>query len=708
MTTDATHELPKPRLVLRLGALGNREFGMEKKAGGVNEEAGPMKDAAAARCREVLAEIASILREMKRDEDGRTFPGVDRQCRYCIEKHWGWFFGRGDVWRRDDLAGDRAPVFRDEAPLVSILAGLEDGGDSMAVDVARELDARSAGDGGATRFQHVPVICEDGDIPDPWRGRDPAGGLSVGTIPKKLDASALDRSAAVAHAANRAARALGFRAQSEALRHHADVLLAIWDPAAEGKAGGTGESVAAALRERLPVVAVRIAGAAEARIDVLCQPDDLRKAADESSGSWKRDLRNILRDILDFPEPAPPRRDRPPPPLSSYHPRVVFHAFRNTRHFHAPWPGRFWKPFDEFAKGKLRRREFLGEVVRAPFTPGVRKEPAVRVEGPAFQWHYGAAKDRASDMAPAFGDAYRGGILTAYTLGALAVLLALLGGEAHARHWHGLVQLALGAAEFGVLLTLCALWRASSIEDWHEAYTDARILAEALRCMSPLGPLGVHTPLPKLPPHLSADSPDLPRRRWSVWYFRALVREAPLRLAPEKPDAHAAVLGWVEGQTAFHKESTKANERIAHGIEHAAVLAFAGVLLAVLLHLALVGCECMMPQPESHSTPDARGGILHGLGIVLFFITVGVPALLAALNGFLAQIEAERLRRRSESMAEVLAARSRALKAIDCSALGAVACQWRLATEAAGTAALLVNETADWALIYKNADIHAG
>ena len=101
-----------------------------------------------------------------------------------------------------------------------------------------------------------------------------------------------------------------------------------------------------------------------------------------------------------------------------------------------------------------------------------------------------------------------------------------------------------------------------------------------------------------------------------------------------------------------------------------------------------------------------------GVGIlftICFWLGVGGPALLAAITGFLSQIEAMRMRQRSVGMTLLLAERHRILGALDLTtAPEAVEARWRLAAEAAITAGLMVDETAGWALIYKSADIHAG
>ena len=100
---------------------------------------------------------------------------------------------------------------------------------------------------------------------------------------------------------------------------------------------------------------------------------------------------------------------------------------------------------------------------------------------------------------------------------------------------------------------------------------------------------------------------------------------------------------------------------------------------------------------------------IHRLSAVTLIVCVGGPALLAALHGFLSQIETVRLRERSESMVHLLRDRQQQLRALDLQGTpDSASAVWGLACEALGAAALMMDETAAWSLIYKNADIHAG
>jgi hypothetical protein len=699
-----------PRLVLRVAAVGNRRFGT---ANGIAEPPEPLEAAASAACTVVLQAIRKAVADIHREEVGadptprRTFPSIVSPTHFRWESRVSWLSGKGDMWERRKRENQPAAVFSSERPLITILSGLACGGDSLVKAAALALNRACDPETTIPEFAHVPIVVLEPAEPVP------ADGFLVGIIPPRLTGGAapLERGVARAHAENTRARTLGFRAQSEALRHHADVLIAVWDPDADSKAGGTAETVDLALRERLPVIAIRLgrsdSGQSRSQIDLLRSSADGRQPAG-GLGKWETALETCLRQVLAFPDPPPGPANRRAAhedrQHSSYHPRVAFHAFLENSPFRVPWPGRLRQRWAQL----WRRRE---DRERKP-RQASQTQPSAE-----FRFWYGLAKDRASEISRTFGDAHRGGILASYVLGAFAVLIALLGNIVHRSHGPQEVVSATAGLELLALVLLFALWRSSMFQDWHGAYADTRILAEALRCMEYVGPLGVHTPLPKLPPHLG-DVPDGsgghplphdPRHLWSVWYFRALVRQAPIQLdrsaaLPLTARRAGIVDAWIGSpppaapnqgsQIDFHCRTARRNADLIQRIEQITMVAFVLVMVAALWHF--VGSLFITESPAAEHLEDA-----------ILFVCVGTPAALAALMGFLSQIDATRLKQRSESMIKLLADRHRVLSSLDLRDPDSVETRWLFPIEAAVTAGLMVDETADWALIYRNSHIHA-
>jgi hypothetical protein len=325
-------------------------------------------------------------------------------------------------------------------------------------------------------------------------------------------------------------------------------------------------------------------------------------------------------------------------------------------------------------------------------TKSTRTPGGVEKDRPVFGW------------SGIYGDAHRGGIVASYVLAAAAVMLAVVGGMAHHYQHHNVAILA-GALEFGMIVLIYALAAISRLDGWSLAYADGRILAEALRVMGRVGELGVHTPMPRLPHYLAGDESSAAERRWVIWYFRALVRMAPLRLGAvpgELAKVRDSLAGeWLQGQIEFHRSNGLKQHWLHKKVERLAPCFFVAVLLAVVVHLgaALLHTE---GQGSGFSVLD----LLHWL--ILSLCVIG-PAMIGALHGFTAQLDTSRLEQRARSMVSLLEQRQSAIKQLDLSSdpHGAEAV-WGLATEALAASSLMMDETAGWSLIYKNTDIPLG
>lgn len=726
----AQNPLPLPRLILRLGGLGNRSFGQEN---GIAESSDALFKQAGKACEEVLQEIEKVMLEIHKDE-----PPHNGLHHWPEQPSW-WkthalalLFGKTDRWGWEKRCGLPARVFSDVPPLVTVLTGGADGGDSLIRDASL---ARPAVNGKTVTFEHLRIVPEaPAKVSDGLGIGDPAAKRQ--DLTAKVEAKkALTREEAHSLAKSVRKRAFAYRAQSEALRHHSDILLAIWDPDTEGKAGGTSESVVVALRERIPVIAIRLVSPESAEIHVLETERQLQALQGHGSGRPNPDWRTVLKQALAwrlcFPDPAPPKPNTPHPlePASAYQPRTAFAAFREDEPLRSIWTGRFWKAFDAFAKylasrqavkdehDEQKKRALLDVQMKAreafwksfkealiPKFAKVSPMPSMPLgedgNPPAedsFEHCYARVRDRASSsgMSGVFGDAHRGGIVASYFFATIAVLLALIGGILHALHMPAVALAVVAFAELGIILLMYALSVCSATEDWNAAYTDTRILAEALGVMRFLGPLGVHTPIPRLPYYLQkSDSVANPDRLWTIWYFRALVRMAPLRLGHDDLKTCWDRLGTLSRiQIDYHQRNASKQQSLHHTIEGIVPKLFALVGVCALMHFLDI--------------------IMHWHSTMIFTVSllccVGGPALIAALHGFASQIETTRLNLRSSSMVRLLDERSSALQSLDLTTdPDGAETVWGLTTEALTTAALLMDETASWSMLYRDADIHAG
>ena len=711
--------LPLPRLCLRIGGVGNRVFGEGR---GICEESAGIQRCLQEACEQVFGQIetslASILNDDRTDQP-RCWPAAPDVWR----RGMCGLLGSTDRWGLQALRQRRtATVFGGDCPLVRVLTGGAEGADRLIATVALQREMRIADSGAQTAEYRIEQVRTGAPQADLFHE------IAVGTIPEKSNTDVtglVSRDEKRAETAIARQRAYGFRAQSEALRHHSDLLLAIWDDDTEGKAGGTWETVQLALSERIPVVAIVVRGPQQCEIRVLERPEDLMavEAVDGVSGEsstipyntgWESRLSAVLGALLRFPDRRSDESLKP----SGYHPRAAFLKLCGSEPISPHWTGRVWKCFDAWAKWQVLRHpghgvatvsaEQIHAARRNAFTSvrnvflgssgaGFIPEPVPISDG-TCQTVYEPVRRRvsgsASGLSGVFGDAYRGGIVASYVLAALAVLLAVLGSIAHSLHAPAALLVITGLLELMTIILMVAIAVCSDVEDWNSAWTESRILAEALRMMQHLGPMGIHTHLPRLPQYLRGDrATPAPESMWSVWYFRALVRNAPLRLKPANGTQHPleSLQKLISEQQKYHQNNAHRQETLHHAIEHFSLILFAAVLGCVILHLLdiLLGW--------------------HVMGVPSLLLCVGGPVLIASLHGLAAQLEITRLRQRSSSLAKLLEERQRSLSEKQHLADPASATAiWGLATEALTTTSLLIDETAGWSMLYTNTEIHVG
>ena len=730
--------LPRPQLIVRIGGLGNRHFGRDN---GIDEDPAALHQAAQTACNQVFDAVEKILSDILQDDRGRIFPHPDAFApgwNGRMARILGGLFGTSDRWHHSARAGTSAAVFdRTKPPRITVLTGDASGGDRILRDLAVERQARQVRQPRHLEYGSQWIVTKDpAEVTD---------GLGVGSMPAELPEPAITldarqrpvsppqpRAEAAARAVIARQRAFACRAQSEALRHHSDVLLAIWDPDTEGKAGGTSERVNLALDEGIPVIAIRLVADGEvgrAAIDVLESVEDLNRLLATSAGRpsgvarpWKEALAKVLGGILKFPErPSGPSKTIPgaaeeadteqggvtttaheDAPRLAYEPRSVFAAFREARPLRRIGMAHFWQGFESLVKSRAgldrpgEPQTCLGGMIERWMhvfeTPEEIAFPGKGTSKGDYTAHYQQVRERAAGkgMSGVYGDAHRGGIIASYLLAAVAVLLAVLGAIFHFYKLHVGLVIVTAAVEVVVIVAMFTLSICSRHEGWNEAYTDTRVLAEALRMMEYLGPLGLHTPLPRLPRYLQGDqATPAPQAMWCVWYFRALTRMAPLRLADPRlgslTAAHRVMIdGWIRDQQKYHRRNRIKQKKLHHDIERFTTVLFVIVFGFALEHLVEAVCG------------------LHGIPLTVpLLVCVGGPALIAAMHGFSSQIEVERLRQRSTSMEKLLQERIATLESLDLSDPANASAVWGLSREALNVAALMIDETASWSMLYK-------
>jgi len=308
--------------------------------------------------------------------------------------------------------------------------------------------------------------------------------------------------------------------------------------------------------------------------------------------------------------------------------------------------------------------------------------------------------DRASDLTLFFMRTYRGAFVLSYVLAGLAVAAAVsmlaVTIACSPDHPPLAAIVVLAAVKIAILVTLLLLQREGRKGRWQEAAADFRYLAELLRPMQWMHPVGTYPSAVELPLHTAPH--DL-RRTWMAWLVRALTRSAVCASAnaPQKVtiDARAgsaalerAADEWIAGQIVYHAKAAARMQILLEGLER-----LASVLLWIVLGSAVVAAVMEIGH--------VKAAVIFGA------IAAILPAFIAAIAGITFQSEAKRLAMRSRAMHEALRRQADVLrdKARDPKLDGTGRTARLLLKE---LSAMTIREASDWKVLYQVHEIHAG
>jgi len=383
-------------------------------------------------------------------------------------------------------------------------------------------------------------------------------------------------------------RAYAYEAAGFVLLSNIDVLIAIWD-GNEGKGrGGTAEVVERAVAEGIPVLwlnpdeaqvsSIYFAESAsgplkDARLTKLFRPIDLS----QSSGLFTE----ILTPVLGV---AASRS------LAAY---VAEPGAHNVSKWY-----RYWLLLLSFGRLKIEPIE-IGSALRsaraewadylATLPPDKSQRPVIEnVVLPAY-----AAADR---LAVHFASAYRGAYTANFALAALAVTLALIGGlffKALA------TKVFFVAGETLIAFLIVFAWRSGHRREWHRRWLEYRRIAECLRQIRVLAPLGLGGPIERSTGHLDLNAPD-----WASWYVHSIRRLIPL---PDRAiDAHfleavrdSARRNEISAQISYHSVRAVRMHKYDHRLHSAGRWLFAATFLlcASFLPWAALVMSGTFPSP---------------------------------------------------------------------------------------------------------------
>ena len=485
---------------------------------------------------------------------------------------------------------------------------------------------------------------------------------------------------------SRAREPESYLAAGRVVLSQSDVLLAIWNGQDPEREGGTAQIVAeAGLRNLLTV---RIDAAAPHKIYVRVSSDKWVCSEDENL-DW---LHDQLRIVLN-----PPHIQREKEEVITTLPRDYFSETKKT--FNWGWP---WIPFrnlwllrptwpsltvPEFESSG--RDEWLGVVQKsAAFSEG-----AIRlVNDVGLYGHYGWA----NGLAEYYGNLYRSAFSMNYLMGAGAVFFAFLHYALGEQKWAWVFIV----SELVLLITVAMVYYYGRAHRWHERWIDYRLLAEYLRQLFFLIPLGPgELSSPHLPKYMSAGDP---KNTWMYWHYLALRREVGMISCEFNWEYLESVRSFlnsksgIRGQINYHEQNEERLEKLDARFTKVGsavfVLAIAAAFIALispfkeyLIHIL----RALRPQFEAANVEMSIG-----------LCATALPAFGAALAGMRSQGEFERVKKRSKAMLQTLRhicreldGHSRNEQKISYGALSLIVAE-------AGQ--LMVDELLDWRIVFKD------
>ncbi len=375
-----------------------------------------------------------------------------------------------------------------------------------------------------------------------------------------------------------------------AVLNHSDVLIAIWDGATGRGAGGTAHLLMAARREEIPIVRVDPGAQIEVWLEDMRDPDH---------GREKR-LSRLERRIADL---VLPPEQAGLVPRTEWNGREAFFAERPVAghlgtaykaltgylgSLHGPVAPILAPTFLAWfaAFGHLFQRrlpaDFTATTRRAWEAQWATLDPALSTPlidrlAPVHGW--------LDYLATYYADRYRSAFTMVFSLAWIAAVAAVIGFVAEVQEW-GTSHI-WAWVELLVIGGVVALTVGGKQRRLHERWIDYRLLAEQVRHLTFLWPLGVTGGNARLSANPWSDDP---RVRWTGWYYRALVRELGFGATSYSPSHLAACRRLlrdleIQAQRNYHDRNAARLEHLAQVIRRRTEWLFGAAAVTAALHV---------------------------------------------------------------------------------------------------------------------------
>jgi hypothetical protein len=534
------------------------------------------------------------------------------------------------------IARDFASVYT-APPLLRLISPLAEGTDQLVADTALEMGYQL----------HVPLPC----LPALYTSGFQRSAHAAVEEPRAAFDRLLARAESVQVLDGRPSAALdseAYAAVGRTVLRHSDILIAVWDRTPAEGPGGTGDVVRQARDWHVPVVVIDPRAPTQWHLE------------DESGASLRGDVAALVRRILSPPahdsdedgharrkersDEAAAAADVAAPALIEYlHTRPsghwggIFSALVALCTFESP----FRAPVRLGYQCIVRARANWDAIWARP-TPldRVIVDPISHLLREYFAW--------ADGLADRFGIAHRDASVAPYVLAPLTIIVAIVAQIALAREHANQVVQAL--VEFSILGLNLFFYEAAVRAGYHERWIDYRSLAEELRHLAYLWPLGRPLRSANLVGEAATEATHF---AWVGWYGRAIGRQGglyPCVFTPDRLDGFRTMLveHFLRPQCQYHGRTQtrfrKVQERL-HGVT-LWLFRIAFLLAAIDVVVALV-FKRLPPSQTPLSEVFGWGVLAAALAMILPYVATGT-------HGFLSQGDFWNLSRRSERMCQQL------------------------------------------------------
>ena len=431
-------------------------------------------------------------------------------------------------------------------------------------------------------------------------------------------------------------RSRAYEAAGFVMLANVDLLIAIWDGEDAAGVGGTAQIVSRAIADGIPVIRLDPQNPSGMRISwpqagdlppahAYAQPTHAFRSASEAT------IALVIEEIL-----APPDEAR----VSL--PQYLQEVERRWNFFP-------WYPLLLWVLGARRPRltDFrlpapLADT-RAQWQDYFSILPKDRTQRPAIETILLPACSAADHLAVFYSLVYRSSYVFNFLFAAIAVALALTGIFVHDPN----EKAGVVSAEFVIIVAILATWYYGNKLQWHRRWLDYRRLAESLRHMRILAPLGAEGPIDR--PSRNADAEGLDWVNWYAWSLRRLL-PLPDRVVDK---AYLAAVretvrsAEIAGQASYHAANARRIAKLDHRIHHTGQALFGTTAGLCIIFVTVWGIDYLAGTKYLH-----RDWVLGSFT----FLTALLPTLGAALGAIYAQGDFKTVAEQSKRTAKRLAA----------------------------------------------------